>query len=398
MRPLWAVVLTLLTLSGHTAELTLGVHTENPAHHVAEMIAAASADPVDITIVPFNSAEEIERQLRSGELDLAVIEEPAENWPDVAVVADLYPSVLHLLYKPGEQQLGLYPLLAKSSIWAGIAGGIGETQARKLVHDSGMPDTEPNFLANPWTEEPDVYFQFGGILEHDALRRLGAYRLYSLGDPAQLGAGSVAEAASLRSPNLHPFIIPAELYPGLSKEPVLSLAVSTLLLAREQLDVNLAYNLAMVIEQLRGRIAAYYPLAGLEDAIPTGRSARALPLHPGAERFRNRDQPGIIERYAEVFGVLATVLFALVSGTIAWRRHRRQSRKDRLDRYYAAVMEQRPLLAASTDERVHATTQIRAIQADVMQLVIEERIDADGALLAFLALSNQLLQEGSTTD
>jgi hypothetical protein len=66
-----------------------------------------------------------------------------------------------------------------------------------------------------------------------------------------------------------------------------------------------------------------------------------------------------------------------------------------LDKHYAAVMDQRPHLARETAEKEQALADIRAIQATVMQLVIEERIDTDGALLAFLSLSNQLLQEGA---
>ncbi len=41
-------------------------------------------------------------------------------------------------------------------------------------------------------------------------------------------------------------------------------------------------------------------------------------------------------------------------------------------------------------------TEVRATQAEVMALVVEERIDADGALMAFLSLSNQILMEAQT--
>ncbi|MEH6608031.1 MAG: hypothetical protein V7696_01585 [Halioglobus sp.] len=395
MRPVWALLLALLAGASSAAELTLGVHTEDPAHRVASLLAESAPKGTQITIKAFGSAAEIERQLRSGELDLAVIEEPTENWPAVAVISDLYPSVLHLLYKPATEPISVYQMLAESKIWAGATGGIGESLIRKLLRDSGMSDAEPHLLDNPWTEEPEVFFLFGGILAHDALSRLSGYKLYSLGDPGQLGAGSVAEAISLRSPNLRPFIIPAELYPKLSRDPVLSLSVSTLLLAKESLDEQVAYQLAMTVEQIRSRISAYYPLAGLQAVGETERGARALALHSGAARFRDRDQPGLLERYAEVFGMAATLAFALISGTVAWRRHRRQSRKDRLDKHYAAVMDQRPHLAGDTAEKEEALAEIRAIQTTVMQLVIEERIDADGALLAFLSLSNQLLQEGA---
>lgn len=54
--------------------------------------------------------------------------------------------------------------------------------------------------------------------------------------------------------------------------------------------------------------------------------------------------------------------------------------------------------AASPGERASASTAIRAIQAGVFELVLQEPIDADDALVVFLALSNQALTATGWTD
>jgi len=80
---------------------------------------------------------------------------------------------------------------------------------------------------------------------------------------------------------------------------------------------------------------------------------------------------------------------------LAWNRHRRQARKDTLDNYYQDLLDLREALGSRAIAGPDVLTRVRDIQAEVMALVIRERIDTDGSLLAFLALSNRLLDEAA---
>ena len=316
----WFPLLALaLVGTAASAELTLGVHTEEPARSVAGLLAEARPGGRAITVRPFDDVSEMTAMLGSGELDLALLEEPPVSLPGVGIVADLYPGVLHILHRRNPAPATVHELLAGAPVWAGPPGGLGQHVARRLLADAGAAMGEPRLLADPWSQEPEAYFIFGGILERDALDRLGDYRLFSLGDPQQLHAGSVAEGLSLRFPNLRPFVLPAQLYPGLSREAALTLSVSNLLVARLVLEDSLVYELAMAVEGIRPGIALRYPLAGLPPAEGDLRQARALPVHPGAQRFRDRDLPGFFERNAEVLGLVVTLAVALASIVVAWR-------------------------------------------------------------------------------
>jgi hypothetical protein len=207
--------------------------------------------------------------------------------------------------------------------------------------------------------------------------------------------GSIAEGIALRYPNLRPFVLPAEVYPDLSAQPALTLAVNTLLVARADLDGAIAYELAQGADRLKSSVAAMYPLAGLAQLQENGRTPRALPWHPGAQRYRDRELPSFIERYAELFGLMLTLFLAAGSLFVAVMRTRKQTRKDRLDAFYKRVLDCRLKDQATDDERIESIKAIRAIQQHVFELVINERIDTDAALVAFLSLSNQLLAEAS---
>ena len=374
------------------AAITLGVHTEEPAPAIGELIAAQGIDGEIIELQSFESSMQVLQAIGDGSIDLGIVEDSGHDDPAVTLVAELYPSVLHMLHRQTEPPGSVGELLASGPIWAGPPGSIGYRVAGDIGRDFSLPTGHPELLDGPWVKEPEIYFVFGGILAPDALFRLPGFSLYSLDDPGALMQGSVAEGVALRYPYLHPFVLPAQLYPQLGRQAALTLAVSNVLVARASLDERTVYELAMMVERLQPHIAAVYPMASLTQLADSSSVPRALALHPGARRYRDRDLPGFLERNAEVLGLFATLVIASGSVLVAWQRQRRQSRKDTLDTYYQKLLELRARLADGANPTAIAGD-IRATQAEVMTLVIEERIDADGSLLAFLTLSNQLLDE-----
>ena len=394
MRPAFlCLALCLAALAGASAqaEIRLGVHSEEPAPTIGGLIAGLTPAEQAIRLVSFHSSRDVLKALAAGEVDVGIVEEAGLGADGVSLVAELYPSVLHILYR-GQRPENVGALLASAPIWAGSPGSIGYQVASDLGRDFGLADDAFELLPDPFSADPGVFFVFGGILAPDALARLEGFRIYGLDDPAALMHGSVAEGVALRYPYLRPFILPAQLYPGLGGEAALSLAVSNVLVARDELDSRIVYQLAMGVDQLGPRIAAAYPLAGLPQ-LDGETHARSMSLHGGAQRYRDRDLPGFLERNAEVLGLGATLIIATGSVLVAWQRHRRQSRKDTLDRYYQRLLDLRENLADIGMENSAIALEVRNTQAEVMALVIRERIDADGSLLAFLTLSNQLLEE-----
>lgn len=376
------------------ADLVLGFLADEPAPVIAELLAQLQPDGQSIALRPFAKADALTAAVAAGDIDLALLQEARQPVPGVAVLAEVYPSVLHLLVPASLRDAGLAEVLSSGPIWAGAPGGAGDQLARGLAADYGV--AAPELLQDPWSTTPAVYLIFGGMLQSDALARLDGFQLYSLGSPRQLMRGSLAEGVVLRYPQLRPFILPAQLYPGLDIEPALTVSVTSLLVARRDLDETVAYELAMSVDYMAPEIAYLYPLAGLAELESVDYAARSLSWHAGALRYRNREQPGFLERYAEIIGAVFTMSFALGSVFVAVYRRRRQARKDRLDRYYQNVLLQRPQAGASRAEKQACADEIRAIQAEVFGLVVAERIDADGALVAFLSLSNQLLAEADS--
>lgn len=374
--------------------VSLGITADEPAPTIGSLLVERLPRELQPELHAFPDVTAMLEAIRKGEIDLAFLEEPLASIPGISVVGELYPSVLHVLARESVPGGDLGALLASGPVWAGAPGSTGHRLASQLARDYGI--TEIRLLPDPWSEDPSVYFIFGGLLGEDALSRLAGFSLYSVGDPAGVSGGSVAEGVVLRYPNLRAFLLPAEVYPGLAREPVLTLAVKTLLVAREGLEPDLVYELAMALSRLKPAIAAAYPLAGIGELGRSLQAPRALPWHPGAQRYIDRELPSFIERYAEFMGAAATITIALVSLGVAFYRRRRQARKDRLDTYYQQALACRAELGSEKADPRATAGRLRALQAEVFDLLVAERIDADSALVAFLALSNQLLHEAES--
>ncbi len=393
MRWRWSLLLALAFVADAGAALRLGIHADEPAPTIANLLARRLPDSLRVEVTVFQDARATAAALRDGDLDLAFVEEPIDPLEGAEVVSAIYPSALHILFPAASPATSLVDILSAPAIWAGAVGGIGQSLARGLAGDYDVGRVE--LLPDPWSREPQVYFMFGGLLERDALSRLEGYRLYSLDEVAQIGLGSVAEGIALRYANLRPFVLPAQLYPGLSDQPALTLTVNTLLVATAGLSDGQGYELAMVVDRLRPEIASVYPLAGLAEFSPSQDISRALPLHAGAQRYADREQPGLIERYAEFVGATVTVGIGVITLCVALYRRRRQARKDRLDSYYLQALQWRSVLSSQQQAPAKVATEVHSLQEEVFGLLIAERIDADTALLAFMNLTNQLLREAA---
>ncbi len=375
------------------SQITLGTLPDEPAPTVASVLAQLPLDGEALRVVSYQDLAGLLEALNSGAIDAALLEQPMALLPGIARITELYPSVLHMLYTGASTPEGLDELITSGSVYAGAPGGLGQRLLKALEVDYALRADSVQISDSVLSGDPDVYFIFGGLLSADALARLPEHKLWSLDSAEQLMHGSVAESLMLRYPNLRPFVLPAELYPTLGREAAVTVAVSTLLVVAEELEEDRAYALAQLAERARPLIGSVYPLAGLPHLRTPAETGAMLPLHEGARRFLERNEPSVLERYAEVLALGFSLIIALGSASVAWERRRRQTRKDRLDRYFKAVMDARPDQLSDSAAVADAQHKIRAIQSEVLELVIAERIDADGALVAFLSLSNQALNE-----
>ncbi len=393
---LWACLLLLGACSEQTA-LRIGTGPEEPAAQIAKALREHFAGRFRLSVTEYKDLEQLTAAVQKGEVEFAIIEQPQQHLPDLQLVTPLFRSVLHVMIRRSlydcSEPVSLTDMVSRGKVYAGVAGTAGYQLLEALSSAGWLPMERINLLDNPFEEDPDVFIQFGGFLSRDAESRLPDFCLASLGDVAQLGRGAWAEGVSYRYPHLTPFVLPAGIYPSLTDEPVLSLAVTHLLVTNAEVSADVVYDAISLVKAHANEIGAIDPLVNATVHENFIDERLNLPLHPGTHRYLQRNAPTFLERYAELLAFVITALVAATSAAVAIVRIRRQTKKDRIDAYMNELMAVRAAYASGACSLSHLWQTVSALQATVTQLVVEERLMADTTFIAFLTLSNQILNE-----
>jgi TRAP-type uncharacterized transport system substrate-binding protein len=279
--------------------------------------------------------------LLAGEADIALVSNYLPYREGISTVMPVYSSVLHIVYRDGRDSGSSYSLLNNANIYAGTVGSASRLMFARIASSIGLSADNYSFIdevENVLSANPDIIVVFAPISPRRMVEFDG-YKLFSFGSPSEIGAGSVVDAAALLNPPLRPFVIPTGTYGAANSGPVVTVAVDKMLVVRNDLDASLIYDLINTIQRSRPALSATRPglFAGMEDDFDVSKST--FVLHAGTQNFLQRAKPTVYERYSGVAEVVLTLLIAFASVSLAGVRIFNVRRKNRIDRFYSAVIE-----------------------------------------------------------
>jgi len=362
------------------------------ATDLADLLGRTSG--VNITLVPAPEDDEtVLESLASGAGDIAIITNNMPFRSDIATVMPLYPTVLHIAYRKGRPAGNTRELVTGAKIFAGLPGTPSRLLFKQVSNRYNLTEDDFSFVES-FEESPDVVIVFSPI-SPDRMPELPDYQLFSLGKPSDIGTGSTVDAATLLNPQFKPFVIPVGTYGALTPEPVLTLAVDRLLVARRDLDATVVYDLVGDLVSLRPALSSLRPglFQGLSGDFDP--SSSTFIIHPGAQAYVQRNAPTVYERYSGIAEVAVTVLIALSSAVFAGFKIYRMRRKNRIDTFYSAVVEIRNSITemSTAEERQKKSNDIRALQTTAFEQLVDEKLAADESFQIFVTLSNDVLRQ-----
>jgi hypothetical protein len=303
----------------------------------------------------------------------------------------LYATVLHIVYRGDLAPVDGTELLRDAVVFAGSEGSASRRVFERLVSNIDLGDQGFRYVRDR-NEAADVAVVFAPIAP-DRLREFPGVKLWSMDTPQGIGAGGPVDAVVLMNPHFRPFIIPVGTYDEATLEPVVTIAVDKILVARRDLDESVVYDLINEILRLRPALASIHPglLQQLSEEFDASRSQ--FILHSGTQAYLQRSEPTFIERYSGVAEVLVTLMIAAFSASIAGVRIYNRRRKNRIDRFYAAAIDIRNSFdpSASDADRREAADRVRGLQDEAFELLVDEKLAADESFRIFITLSNDVL-------
>jgi len=362
------------------------------AQDFSELLVSESNIRIALTGSPVSDEVALDA-LIAGEADIALISNNMPFRSGITTIMPLYPTVLHIGYRLGRDTSSGVELLRGATVFAGAPGSASRLMFETVIARLKLTADDFSYIEN-LEQTPDVFVVFAPI-SPGRIEDFPEYRLLSLGPPADVGQGSNVDAITLLNPQLEPFVIPVGTYGDATPEPILTVAVDMLLVARANLDEAVVYDFVHELLRLTPALAALRPglFRTVSDQVDSSNST--FILHKGLLAYTERDAPTVYERYSGIAEVAVTVFIALISAVFAGMRIFRMRRKNRIDVFYTDAIAIRHSIGDSTtgDERIAAAQKIRDLQANAFEMLVDEKLAADESFRIFISLSNDVLQE-----
>lgn len=365
------------------------------AEQLVELVSEGSGLKINLVPLPDNSMSVLDA-LESGYGDIAFALNNAQFRKTITTVMPLYRSVLHVVATADRPASDLREFLSGAVVYAGPAGSMSRFLTERLVEDLRFAEGNVTFTNSDETR-PDVIIVYAPINPQRLVNdpELKGMKLFSLGDPAEIGLGNPVDRAVLLNPKLRPFVIPVGTYGDLTPEAVLTVSVDRVLVSRADLDSTAVYDLFAEILRLRpalfgARPELYQPI---DDDL--ARANLAFSLHPGALAYIKRDEPTFVERYSGVAEVVVTLMVGMVSAGFALIKIYRVRRKNRLDEFLVEVISIRKSVSpqSSEAERDEAIAKIKALRDHGFEQLVDEKLAANESFRIFIELTNDTISE-----
>ncbi|MEJ2371101.1 MAG: TAXI family TRAP transporter solute-binding subunit [Gemmatimonadales bacterium] len=366
MRALSSVA--LLVLAAFTAGMALRESTVSqrltiaagPDEGEAYALATAIAEVAErhyprlvVEVVETSGSSENMRLLEEGRVELATVQADTRMGPQARMLALLYPDVFQLIVREDSGIRTVADLVGKRIALPPEDGGQYEAFWFLAEHYELDP---ADLQAVPMSAASAGWALADGSVD-------ATFRVRAAGNPAilelieevptRLVPIVQAAAMQLKRPALQRGTIPTGSYrghPPLPESDLPTVAVQRLLIAREDLDDGVVDKVTRVLFERRRELMNLTSLAGF-IAPPSIGGGTFIPVHSGAQRFYDRDQPSFIQQNAESLALVVTLAALLFSGLLQLGSRRK---KRRIDLYNKEVLQLGARLDRSDDlEDVH---------------------------------------------
>jgi len=348
---------------------------------------------VDILLIEGESALSNIDSIINDKADFALIENYVDRKEGVSSAFSVYPELLHIFYKSESKNPSFSELMYSGPIYIGVQNSPTYNLMMDLFDFYELDQSSMNITFN--MIEAHVVVLLTNILSSEELKGFRDFNLFSFESEEGFQGESLLNGIALKYPRLEPFTIPARTY-GISYEfPIHTLSIDVIMITRSSLSQVPVNDFTKTMIQNKQLFSSIDPLLynGMNEDF--NRSKLNIPLHEGARTYFDRDEPGFFERYAELAGVILSILVALTSGFISLAKWQAQKKKDKIDEFYKDLLTVKNAIPRIKEVK-EAKLQINKIhnsQNKAFEMLIKEELIANDSFRIFMDLSKETIND-----
>ncbi len=377
-------------------EFSFIYNNEGPNHEIAkrmEKLLEETYYNTDVVLIEGDGTNQNLDSLMLGDVDFALVENYINYTEGVNSVFSVYSEILHIFYR-GERTLDSFDdLIYDKPIYIGREQSPTYNLMMDLFEFFVIDLSRVNVTFE--MAKAEVVVELTNLLHDESLDTYEGYKLFSFDTTDEVGNSSLVEGIALKYPRLTPFIIPKNAYKRHTDNAVVTLSVDLVVMVRSSLGEVPVNDFTRTMLRNRQIFTAIDPLLynGMKEDFDQDKLN--IPLHEGARSFLARDEPSFIERYAELGGVILSLIIATWSGLVSLAKWQAQKKKDRIDEFYEDLITTKnhiPLLKRP-NEAVERIKQVKASQNKAFELLISEELVANESFRIYMELSKETLGE-----
>jgi len=330
--------------------------------------------------------------LTSDATDLGLIENSTPFTPGIRAVLPMFESVLHILIRDNVVANKPTQSLRGASFYVINQSPAGRKFVELVTYRQGLSAGDYTISHEFIEGETDIIIYFGPIDPDNTSWARAGFTLASLDNQLNPQRKFYKEGIGYVAPNMKSKTIPPLTYnlPG-NDDALLTVAVDTLLVARKEVPERKIYELTKTFLEQKPRFTAIAPqlFAGINESFdPLDLN---FPLHNGARYYLERDDPGLLERYAETINMLMYVIVVIITGLIGLARWRARKKKDRIDVFYQRVMAIRDSVGSKDAESL--LQELETLEREAFDSLIREKLAANESFRIFTDMLARLRRE-----
>jgi TRAP-type uncharacterized transport system substrate-binding protein len=352
---------------------------------------------ITVTLANSQPGQSALNALQSEDIDLALVNRTRPFTTGIRAIMPVYKSVLHLLVSNELVPRGDSRSLAGKRIYIVNNSLAGRRLVEVIVERQNLSSGDYELLDEYQPGSTDLIIYLGPIDPGNPFWKESGYRLVDAAEDPEGDALLTRTGLSFLVPGMDLMEIPARTYPIAGNEKdVLTLSVDTLLVTRKDVSVELIYLLTKTLFEHKPRFMAIAP--SLFSAVNTSFDHMDLnfPLHPGARRYLERNEPSFLERYAETINMLVYVVFLLITGFLTAARWNAHRKKDRIDSFYTRAFAIRK--QAQSGNCRELKKQLFELEDEAFASLINEKLAANESFRIFTDLLARIHSEIDRTE
>ncbi|MCP4048008.1 MAG: hypothetical protein GY732_18700 [Gammaproteobacteria bacterium] len=387
------LLLLLVTACNHQQEeLHFHILNHKNVDEVALQEIFSQQTGITVTLANGQPGQSALNALLSGDTDLALVNRTRPFTTGVRAIMPVHKSVVHLLVP---EKLATQ---ADSRSLAGMRIHIvnntlaGRRLVEVVAERQNLSPEDYELLDEVQPGATDLVIYLGPIDPNNPVWKESGFRLVHAAHNPEGGSSLTRTGLSFLVPGMDLTEIPAHTYPiAGNEEDVLTLSVDTLLVTRKDISADLIYLISKTLFEHKPRFMAVAP--SLFSAINTNFDQMDLnfPLHPGARRYLERNEPSFLERYAETINMLVYVVFLLITGFLTAARWNAHRKKDRIDSFYTRAFAIRKQAQPSNCRELKK--QLIGLEDEAFASLINEKLAANESFRIFTDLLARIHSE-----